>query len=150
MNQVILKGKSARDVELFKTKSGNSVANVTVAIDRMNAKGDKLQTDWVKAVAFGDLAEKLIEIKKGDTVFVVGNIYTRDITTPEGKKKTEQEIYIDGFNVVYKNQPKTTDSEWAKRGTQFNSTPKVKQEIDFEVEDDDLGIIAIDSDNLPF
>ena len=48
INRVILTGRLTKDPELRKTKTGMSVCNFLLAVDRPKQKGqDKAMTDWI-------------------------------------------------------------------------------------------------------
>ena len=58
INRVILTGRLTKDPELRKTQTGKSVANFTVAVDRMRRKDqDVADTDFISCQAWNKTAE---------------------------------------------------------------------------------------------
>lgn len=77
INRVVLVGRLTRDVELKKTGNGTSIANFTVACDRMKKKGEEGTADFIRCIAWRQPAEFLSNYaKKGDMVAVDGRIQT--------------------------------------------------------------------------
>lgn len=79
-------GNLTRDVELRSTKSGASVANLTVAVNEEYQSGGetKKSTSYVNFEAWGFLADDVAELKKGQKVIALGS--PRTITKEEGAK----------------------------------------------------------------
>lgn len=77
VNRAVLVGRLTRDVELKKTGNGTSIANFTVACDRMKKKGDEGTADFISCVAWRQPAEFLSNYgKKGDMIAVDGRLQT--------------------------------------------------------------------------
>ncbi len=78
-------GRLGRDPETRTVGNGNSVCNFTVAVD--HGYGDKKSTTWVRVAAWGKRGEFVQRFfSKGKTVFVSGELYTREY---EGKTYVE-------------------------------------------------------------
>ena len=66
INVAVIAGHLTKDVELSKTRNGNSVAKFTVAVDGYNDN-----TNFINCVAWNKLADILNQYcKKGDLVTV--------------------------------------------------------------------------------
>ncbi len=85
-------GTVGRDAEVRYAPSGVAVLNVTVANNI--GFGDKQQTLWIRAVVFGKKAEgKLVEhLKKGQQVFVSGELTQNEYQAKDGATKTSLEL----------------------------------------------------------
>ena len=85
-------GTVGRDAEVRYAPSGVAVLNVTVANNI--GFGDKQQTLWIRAVVFGKKAEgKLVEhLKKGQQVFVSGELAQSEYQAKDGTTKTSLEL----------------------------------------------------------
>lgn len=80
MNSVQITGNLTKDPVVRATKTGRSVASMTVAVNtRYTVQGqEKEMTAWVNVTAWGSLAEEAGQkLKKGAYVFVEGRINTR-------------------------------------------------------------------------
>lgn len=77
INRAVLVGRLTRDVELKKTGNGTSIANFTVACDRMKKKGEEGTADFISCVAWRQPAEFLANYaKKGNMIAVDGRLQT--------------------------------------------------------------------------
>ena len=56
INQVILVGRTTKDIELRQTKSGTNYVQFTLAVNRMY-KGSEQQADFINCVAWSKTAE---------------------------------------------------------------------------------------------
>lgn len=85
-------GTVGRDAEVRFAPSGVAILNVTVANNI--GFGDKQQTLWVRVVLFGKRAEgKLPEyLKKGQQVFVSGELTQSEYKANDGTTKTSLEL----------------------------------------------------------
>ncbi len=85
-------GTVGRDAEVRYAPSGVAVLNVTVANNI--GFGDKQQTLWIRVVLFGKKAEgKLVEhLKKGQSVFVSGELTQNEYKANDGTTKTSLEL----------------------------------------------------------
>lgn len=87
---VIVAGACGRDAE-FKTVGDNNSRKCTVSLavgKRQAPSQDKPVTVWCNVVAWHDLASLLAPARKGDAVFVIGRIKTREYN---GKTYTDLE-----------------------------------------------------------
>ena len=73
MNQVILTGHLAKDIELRKTQHNKSVASFTIAV----SNGKDKNADFINCVAWEKTAELLSQyVKKGHKIGVQGKVST--------------------------------------------------------------------------
>jgi single-strand DNA-binding protein len=112
INQVILVGRLTRDPELRVTKEGNSVVNVTLAVNRnfRNQKGE-IEADFVNCIIWRKLAENLsLYCKKGALVGITGRIQSRTFES-EGKKKYVTEVIAESVRFLDSNKSQVADVE---------------------------------------
>jgi len=94
LNEVILIGRLARDVELRYTPSGVAVAKFTIAVDRsFQREGEEKKTDFIDVVVWQKLAETCAEyIGKGRLVAVVGRLQIRSYDDSQGIRRKAAEV----------------------------------------------------------
>ena len=96
LNKAMLIGRLGKDPELRYTKSGNAVANFSLATDESykDSQGNRQErTEWHSVVAWGKLADFVQNyLKKGREVYIEGRIQTRDYTDKENIKRYKTEI----------------------------------------------------------
>lgn len=86
VNQIILTGRTAKEVEVLQSKNGKSFVKFTIAVDRKAAKDSEGQkTDFVNCVAFGSTAEYLSKYcAKGEQITIAGELHI-DVYTNDNK-----------------------------------------------------------------
>ncbi len=95
-------GTVGRDAEVRYAPSGMAVLNVTVANNI--GFGDKQQTLWVRVVLFGKRAEGQLQnyLKKGQQVFVSGELSQSEYTGNDGVTKTSLELTANVIDLIGK------------------------------------------------
>lgn len=85
-------GTVGRDAEVRVTPSGQSVLNFTVANNI--GFGDRQQTLWIRVALWGKRAEGSLQnyLKKGQQVFVSGELTQREYQANDGTTKTSLEL----------------------------------------------------------
>ncbi len=101
LNKVLLIGNLGKDPELRYTASGQAVANFSLATTNSwkDAEGNLSErTEWHNIVAWGKLAEICGEwLKKGQKVYIEGNIRSRSYDDKNGVKRNVTDIYADNL-----------------------------------------------------
>ena len=96
VNKVILIGNLGRDPELRYTKSGQAVANFSIATnERWKDKDGQSQerTEWHRIVTWGKTAELCAQyLAKGRTTYLEGRLQTREYEDKDGIKRYTTEI----------------------------------------------------------
>lgn len=104
LNRVELIGRLAADPDVRQTTSGITVANFAIATHRLwkTPEGaEKRATDYHRIVAWQKLGQICGEfLKKGSSVFVEGELRTRDYEAKEGGKRYITEIKADNINIL--------------------------------------------------
>ena len=96
LNKAILIGNLGQDPEIRSTGSGTRVAQLSLATERQwtDAHGEpQKRTEWHRIVAWEKLAEIAEEfLKKGDRVYIEGEIHYRSYEDSEGTTRYVTEI----------------------------------------------------------
>lgn len=104
LNKAMLIGRLGRDPEVRYTKSGDAVANFTLATDETykDKQGNRQErTEWHNINAWGKLADFAQNyLKKGRLVYVEGSIQTRDWTDKDNVKHYKTEIRANTIRFV--------------------------------------------------
>lgn len=95
-------GTVARDAEVRYTPAGLAVLSVTVANNI--GFGDKQQTLWVRVALFGKRAEGQLQnyLKKGQQVFVSGELSQNEYKANDGTMKTSLELNASIIDLIGK------------------------------------------------
>lgn len=143
INRVVLVGRLARDPELRKTQSGNSVCSFTVAVDnrQKNADGTK-SASFIPCVAFSQSADNMTKYtRKGSLVGVEGRLNQRSYQRQDGSKATVLEVLCDSVQFL---EPKSSNSTIDGISNEdFTSSEPVS-------EGKNLDSIDLPDDDLPF
>lgn len=95
-------GTIGRDAEVKHTASGLTILNITVANNI--GFGDKQQTLWIRVALFGKRAEGSLKdyLKKGQQVFVSGELSQNEYRANDGTTKTSLELNANIIDLVGK------------------------------------------------
>ena len=110
LNMAIIQGRAGKDAEERSTKSGSAMCTASLATDFWRGKGDKT-TEWHNIVAFGNQAEHLAKVKKGDYVVVVGRLSTREYENRSGNMVRSTEIIANRVEVILERNPEPHPSD---------------------------------------
>ena len=101
LNRASILGRLTRDPEVKSTPSGQSVANLGVATNRVwtDKSGSKQEkVEYHNLVLWGKLADIAGQyLSKGRRVYMEGRLETRDWTGQDGVKKYRTEIIADNL-----------------------------------------------------
>lgn len=110
INKAILQGRVGKDPEVRSTQGGGKVANFTLATseswkDRNGEWQEK--TQWHNIVIWNEGSVKYVEnnVRKGDMLFVEGQIETRKWQDQSGNDRWTTEIVIKAFSGSVKKVP---------------------------------------------
>ncbi len=106
VNKVILVGNLGKDPEVRHTQDGKAIVSFSVATSenwRDKSTGEKKEkTEWHRVVIFSEGLAKVAEqyLKKGQTVYIEGQLQTRKWTDKDGVEKYSTEIVLQNYNSV--------------------------------------------------
>ncbi|MBV5309283.1 single-stranded DNA-binding protein [Chromatium okenii] len=101
-NVISFTGTVGRDAEVRSIASGQTVLNIAVANNI--GFGDKQQTIWFRVALWGKRAEGSLKdyLKKGQQVFISGELTQSEFVGTDGVKKTTLEINANIVDLVGK------------------------------------------------
>ena len=113
-------GTVGRDCEVRYLPSGQAVLNVTVANNI--GFGDKQQTLWIRCAVWGKRAEGQLQnyLKKGQQVFVSGELSQSEYRAQDGSTKTSLELNANIIDLVGKRNESNQSFDPAQ-GKSFDS-----------------------------
>jgi len=151
LNRATILGRLTQDPELRSTPSGRSVANMTVATNRVWTDDDGEQqerTEFHNCVIWGKLAEIAGQyLSKGRRVYCEGRLQTRDWTGDDGVKRYRTEIVVNNLIMLGGTQqeggsqgqhqppPQQTPQQQGQSQNQGGGSPGQQEEEEIEVED---------------
>ena len=119
MNQVILIGRTTKEIEIRTTASGTTVANFTLAVDRYS-KGEKT-ADFISCVAYNKTAELLnTYVSKGQRIGIVGRISTGSYQNKNGDKVYTTDVIVNEVEFL---EPKKKAEDAAADLSGFDEIP---------------------------
>lgn len=116
MNKVLLIGNLTKDIELKTTNAGSVVGKGSMATNRTFINKDhqkQTEVQFHNLVVWGKMAETLAQYtKKGDKIYIEGEIKNSDYQKADGTKGYKSEVRITSFeflpNKRNENQPVKT------------------------------------------
>ena len=115
VNKFIGIGFVGQEPTINKTNDGKEIANFSLAMSESwkNKAGEKQEkTEWIKVVAFGNLAGIVKNyVKKGSKLYIEGQLQTRKWTDDKGIERYTTEIVLNGFSAKIELLNKVEDSE---------------------------------------
>lgn len=114
MNQIIISGRIAKEIELKYTQSGKAVASFSVAVD--DGWGDNKKTYFLNVVAWEKKAESCANhLDKGSKVLVQGKLTSRSYDANDGGKRYVTEIVANDVEFIGGNKPQEKTKELEDR-----------------------------------
>ena len=124
INNVVIGGRLAHDMELRHTPSGAAVGKFTLAADRPKYKDREKETDWIDCVLFGKSAEGLAQyLVKGKPIAVIGSLQTRTWEDNDGKKRKSVEVKVDRVNFLPDGKGSGQQQDRQSRDSDFTDVP---------------------------
>ncbi|MFA7170245.1 MAG: single-stranded DNA-binding protein [Candidatus Paceibacterota bacterium] len=117
-NKVIIIGRVTKDPEIRTTTSGQSVASLSVATNRVwnsNSGERQEKTEFHNIVAWGKLAEICGQyLTKGQEVLFEGRLETRTWDGQDGQKRSRTEIIAENMQMGSKSKGVGTGGSYEK------------------------------------
>lgn len=133
INQAILVGRLANEVNLRYTPNNQAVATFSLAVNR-NFKGQdgKREAYFINCVIWRQQAENLANwAKKGALIAITGSIRTRNYENQQGQRVYVTEVVADNFQLL--------ESKDRGNQSQGNSQPDFGRQAEpFNIEESDL------------
>ena len=119
MNKVFISGNTTKDIELKTAPTGVSFCHFTLAVTGWKNKDGERRTDFIDCTAFNKTAERLVKyVKKGDKIYVIGELQKNDYTASDGTKRYTTKVIINevefmgGKKESSNNAPANTRADW--------------------------------------
>jgi len=109
VNVVMVSGNLTHDVKLEHLIAGTTIAQFTLAVNhkQRTASGFKEETCFVRAVAFGNIAELCSQyLRKGAGCFIKGRLRQEKPEGPEDRQKSRTRVYIEDIKFFDKKKDK--------------------------------------------
>lgn len=131
MNKVFLIGRITKDLELRATKTGKSICDFSLAINRQARKDGERIADFIKCRVWNKTAENLVKYQsKGSLISVSGRIQIETYQDKEGNNRYNTYVLVE--ELEYLQSKKEDKNEFAD----IKATTEVQQE--FTYTDDEL------------
>ena len=104
LNKVLLIGRLGNDPEIKQMQNGKSVARLSVATSESwkdkNTGERKEKTEWHRVVIFNEGLVNVVQkyLKKGEQVYIEGQLSTNKYTDSNGQEKYSTQIVLQGYN----------------------------------------------------
>lgn len=108
VNLAIIQGNLGRDPDIRNTQGGGKIANMSIATSEQwkdRQSGERRErTEWVRVCVFNEALVNVIEkyVKKGSTIYVEGELRTREWTDRGGEKRNSTEVVLTQMRGVLK------------------------------------------------
>jgi len=134
----------ARDVEIRYSQSGSAIANFSVVSSKKyktQSGEQKEETTFIDCTAFSRLAEICNQyLKKGDQVFIRGDLKLDNWTAQDGTKRSKHSINVTSLEML-----------GGKNETSRNTTPQqAPQQPAAQQPTQSVPEIDMDDDSIPF
>ena len=149
INKVILLGNLGKDPDIRMSTDGKAIATFSLATSETWSNGPdqerQTRTEWHRVVVFNEHLVSVIErfLKKGQKVYVEGQLRTRKWTDPNGQEVSIREIVLTRFKgdlVIIGDRPTQQDAQ---------HTPSSSAAKDHPPSEDHFSADSI-SDDIPF
>lgn len=121
----VIKGSLNRDPKVEFTPQGTAVLNFSLTVNV--SRGEKTETSYFDAIAFGASAEKWATwpLSKGSAVMMDGRWRQRRWTDTQQKKHSKTEFLVDSLSIVHPDGP---DSAIGKPKAEGSKAPEAGKE----------------------
>ncbi len=134
MNVAFILGRLTCDPVIKASQSGMTIARFTLAVNRLNKKGQNQEADFINCVAFGKTAEAIGNyVYKGQRLLVEGRIQTGSYTSKSGEKKYTTEISVNRAEFIEKRSETSTQGN--SHAGSHNAPPIGFEQMGTEVKD---------------
>lgn len=107
MNKIFLIGRITKELELRSTKSGKSVCEFTIAVNR-----DKENADFINCVVWNEQAENLVKYQnKGSLISVMGELRNETYDKPDGTRGYKTYVLVNVIEYLSKSEQKVETQE---------------------------------------
>lgn len=102
INQIILVGRTTKDIELRQNKNGTNYVQFTLAVNRpYKDQQGQHQADFIHCVAWSKTAETIAKfVSKGALIGIEGRLQVRTYETEAGLRQYISEVLVNRFTFL--------------------------------------------------
>ena len=130
MNKVILIGNLTKEVEIKQLISGNTVGNMSLAVNRHFVRADGTKHNevcYIDLIVYGKSAQLCKQwLSKGSKICVEGRLMHESWQTQSGEKRSKHVVSVEKIEFLNSKNDNTTS---ANKNTQAMS-PQIEAQID--------------------
>lgn len=131
MNRIDLIGRLTRDPELRKTETGHVRADFNIAVNRIGAKEEQQQADFIPCRVWGNQAENLAHFMgKGSQIGLEGSLRIDSYTDKDGNTKYSTYVLAERIEYLSSKKGEIKESQEVKSNS-------IKMD-EIEIDDSDL------------
>jgi len=112
INRIILIGNLGKDAETRTLPTGTELTKFSIATSRSyrDKAGEWQQdTQWHDIAAWGNAAARAANLRKGQTVYVEGELNYNEYEDKNGSKQRRAEVRASYFRILSKNETETPE-----------------------------------------
>ena len=98
----------------------------------------KYKGAWIDCIAFGDYATSLLECKKGDLIFIEGNLQENHWTSQEGEECVKWQIAVSAYRLCKERGEVVQKAAPAVQKAKPQAKKEALKEVDIDNFEDDL------------
>ena len=152
MNKVCLVGRITADPVLRKTNSGISVANFTLACNKIKKKDEEQQADFIKCQAWKGSADFLSKyVRMGALLEVEGRIQTRHYEDQSNHIVNITEVVCESVHVLAQAREKNNEQMGKQSQVNYGNYENYTYDNDNDSDNDIASdVLNLEPDDLPF
>lgn len=140
MNNVILTGRIAKDLEIRYTQTGKAYCRLTLAVDRGMSKDKKQEAeangqptaDFINIVVWGKQAENCQRyLQKGRNVAIQGRLQSGSYTAQDGTRKFVTEVWAERVQFIEWGEKKEDHTQPFGQFDELEYTETTNEDIPF-------------------
>lgn len=140
MNNVILTGRIAKDLEIRYTQNGKAYCRLTLAVDRGMSKEKKQEAeangqptaDFINIVVWGKQAENCQRyLQKGRNVAIQGRLQSGSYTAQDGTRKFVTEVWAERVQFIEWGEKKEDNTQPFGQFDELGYTEATNEDIPF-------------------
>ncbi len=129
-------GRAAFEPKERTTRNGNAMTSCRLAVDVTGKDQGDQETLWIDVLAFGQHAETLAKLGKGDMISAMGRCTRGQYTTQAGETRESWALLADAIVTARSGRPGQRKANQAEAPTQAANRASVKMQAPTDFDDD--------------